>query len=146
MRNHVIKIQDMHFKVCKEIKTLEERRKSHSYLHWIWPLLLDNTHYHSECLCLERCSGDAPVSCVIVVDCGHPTLASETGICLETVFEWVLWHSLLFFNVQMELLRGPAWFPPQLHGLKLITGFSVFISPGSFIFMWKSCMWFLVFF
>ena len=46
--------------------------------------------YHSECLCLERCSGDAPVSCVIVVDCGHPTLASETGICLETVFEWVL--------------------------------------------------------
>ena len=46
--------------------------------------------YRSVCLCLERCTGDALVSCIIVVNCGQSTVSSVTGNCLGTVFEWVL--------------------------------------------------------
>lgn len=42
--------------------------------------------------------------------------------------------------------KRPSVVPTTVTWFVLIAGFSVFISPGSFIFMWKSCMWFLVFF
>lgn len=37
---------------------------------------------------------------------------------------------LLFSSVQRELLRGLMWFPPQLGGMKLVTGWMFCFSWG----------------